>query len=351
MNIEEWVNSMPLTDEEREVLSIKKSEEKDINFTDEEVYKMFFDRVDTQNLGLYKTHSLDVHSIGATNLITQLFDYYVNDETLVVCSTYEHPALKGNLYKAKHTLQLSDDDLFRILDGDLSIVERIIDEAKKHKFVFLYVIGMQNCLMKATPTEFYRQIKDRLTKENIPNIVCIDSVQEMFFYNRDYRIFDYVIGTGHASVKDHDIGFMMHKKELHSFNEEGNVKDLYYFLKQLDVMINRKEKFLSFRKIMSEHFKKNANVRYYELDTVEFAFSAVVETSLNKKQWERAEFLIHEMKYTFDFTIAPYKNKLLIRFRCQSYMVFHHSLENVINELEFALNLVRFINNGAMDNF
>jgi hypothetical protein len=83
--------------------------------------------------------------------------------------------------------------------------------------------------------------------------MILDAVQEMFLQPRDYSIFDYIIGTGHAICWNYDLGFLIHKigSEVQGYHD---YKHLSEYLDILNVILNRKDKINIFTRCIHEAF-------------------------------------------------------------------------------------------------
>jgi cysteine sulfinate desulfinase/cysteine desulfurase-like protein len=143
----------------------------------------------------------------ATKIIDRLFTQYVNDDTLVITSSSEHPSVYNNLQKCKHVLKL-----FSVCGYNSTV--HLEDEMKKFKNVFVYVIGLSSGDNFYCSNEWFSRLKSALLAMGKSHIFTIDAVQELFLLPRDYSMFDYVIGTAHAIIPSYDIGMVMSKNYI-----------------------------------------------------------------------------------------------------------------------------------------
>ena len=313
MSLIDWVNDTSITEDELNLLFPNNLEL--LVPDDNVVFDKFFNYLDPKNYGLKETHRLDLNSIGATQLINQLFNYYVDDETLVITTELEHNAVKANLEKSKNVLSIKTDEFNKIIHNDFSIIDKLINEAKKFKKCFIYIIGMQNAYMIETPNEFFSAFKCALVKNDVNHIFCIDAVQEFFLTPRDYRIFDYIIGTAHATVSNHSLGFLVRKNNYKSFSDPGLISDLYLFLKQLDILFKRREKLYNFKQVIGNYFKENSPYKYIQLDSVDYAFSCKIECDLSYKEYQYLENIIARK---YDISLSPFPGYIIVRLRSPS---------------------------------
>ena len=313
MHFNEWVNDSPITKQELNVLF--PGNNKYHTPDSEGVIDKFFKYTDPLDYHLKQTHQLDLNSIGATQLIDQLFAYYVDDDTLVITTELEHNAVKANLKKCKNVLAIKTDQFNNILHNDYSIIKDLINESKKFKKCFVYIIGMQNAYMIATPNQFFEQLKQEFVHNNINHTLCIDAVQEFFLTPRDYTIFDYVIGTAHATVSNHNLGFLIRKNNIHSFCDPGLIDDLYLFLLQLDILFKRKNKLDSFKQVIAQYFEAHFNGRYIQLDSVDYAFSCKIDCNLSFEEYQYLESIIARK---YDISLSPFPGYIIVRLRAPS---------------------------------
>ena len=178
----------------------------------------------------------------ATDLIKQLFEKYVDDDTLIVTTDNEHPNVRD------------------ILHGYSNVVYAIQKQHyvpftvnKKYKRIFIYMIGAycgSGHIVKNKEFEFVIANAKAYCDEVIS---VIDAVQELFLYPRDYHLFDYIIGTGHALIEKYNVGFVLSKR-----NDIGiNTKAAYTFAYLLDILLQRRCYLNEFSNLMSEYFTES----------------------------------------------------------------------------------------------
>ena len=130
-------------------------------------------------------------------------------------------------------------------------VNKIINESKKYKKVFVYIIGTQISNGEITPQEFFIKLKKMFIENNIEHKIFLDDVHGMFFVPRDYSIFDFILFTAHAVIDDYDMGIFISKSGEYG-EKIYNWGKLY--LNMLDVILKRKEKIFYFYEVMTEYF-------------------------------------------------------------------------------------------------
>lgn len=241
-----WINYMPLTEEEQQLLLKTNTLEfkSDISKDFEKIENEYFRRMPLCNIS-EKTHHITFTNC-ATDIINGLFEKFVDDDTLVIHSNNEHDNVKKNLEKCKHTLEV---DYYNEIIPLKTF--RIINEAKKYSKVFVYIIGTQISTGEITPQLFFERLKQQFLLYNIKHTITLDDVHGMFLVPRDYSIFDYVLYTAHALIRNYDMGLLISKDKL-----LGIQSSLWgdEYLKMLDVVLKRKEKIRLFSHIMREEF-------------------------------------------------------------------------------------------------
>ena len=252
-----WLNTDPLTDNERDLLfkerpidKIFVSKEEYENLEDEYFKRMPFCNIDSASRVI-------TFSECATNFINYVFDTYIDDDTLVIYSNCEHPNVEARVKNCKNVLQLNHYMDIRPLN-----ISKIVTEAKKYKKVFVYIIGTQISNGEITPQEFFIKLKNSFIKNNIDHKFFLDDVHGMFFVPRDYSLFDFILFTAHAVIDGYDMGIFISKT--------GEFGEKVYnwgktYLEMLDVILKRKEKIFYFYEVMSEHFAKLLSTNDFQL--------------------------------------------------------------------------------------
>lgn len=198
----------------------------------------------------------------ATLLINDLFEHYVDDDTLVISSDFEHPSVVANLEKCQNVIKLK-------MHGECdccspTLVNSLVERAKAYKRVFIYIIGMTNDASKQSNMEFHRLLKIELVKHNIPHTYVYDDVQGAFYLPRDYSIFDFVIVTGHAPVYHYSLGFLLCREDLQKDYIPGTFAKsaLAQYVLPLDIVLKRRHKVLMFDSVIRAYFCGNPAVKF-----------------------------------------------------------------------------------------
>ena len=246
--VEAWLNTFPLSEQEERTINLSRNKNK-IEGTVEQYTAMeaeFFKRMPFCNI------STDTRKIRfadtATELIDKIFEKEVDDDTLVVVSDMEHPSVVNNYTRVKNCLLLD-------INKDIHCLNtyKVINEAKKYKKVFVYIIGTLISSGRITPQSFYSKLKKEFVNLNIEHTMVLDDVHGMFFVPRDYSIFDYVVYTAHACISMYDMGMLISK--------DGDIGTKIYndgmdYLSMIDVILTRKEKIFNFYYVMQHFFEK-----------------------------------------------------------------------------------------------
>lgn len=324
-NILEWYNNyQKLTDEERICLNKTCPEIKLYdNFKDIE-NRLF-------NYMLYSNISSENRKISfsacATDFINLLFNKYVDDETLVISTNCEHDNVKKNLIKCKNLLVLDFYNDVRKLNT--SKITNIISNYKK---VFVYIIGTQISTGEITPQQFYNNIKNIFISHNIDHKIVIDDVHGMFIVPRDYTVFDYIISTAHALVRDFDMGILISKNL--EFGEQISNWGAEY-LKCLEVILNRKDKLNIFRFVMTEYFSKYLATGYFEL--LDRTTNNIFSMKIHKLKFTKS---MSEKLKEYEIRVESDENsnsQVYLRFRAQQFIKRPDFLIDGIKYLESIL--------------
>lgn len=249
-----WTELKPLNLQEKELIErVRETDVVDYSDTmDYNLYagscKLWFNDINCSLV--YPDWNITVDNCASYH-IDKLFNYYVDDNTLVIISNAEHTTTVRNFNECKNGLVL---DFYRDILG--YNYKKIIDEAKKYEKVFFYCIGTQISTGEYTPQSFFIGLKEEFDKLDIYYTLVLDAVQEMFLQPRDYSIFDYVIGTGHAICWNYDLGILIHKssapvKGCYEFSH------MWEFHEVFDKVIKpRKDKINVFTRCIHEYFRE-----------------------------------------------------------------------------------------------
>ena len=251
--LEWWNNSYPLDSSDRELLEKTRKTDTYDNLLSDDITQYnylcdcLFDKMPCCNLTTRDFWTITCDNC-ASNLINKLFFTYVDNDTLVIISNAEHETTVNNFNKCKNGLILDHSKDIRGYNYD-----KVINEAKKYKKVFFYCIGTQISTGEISPQTFFVELKSKFNENKIPVIMVLDAVQEMFLEPRDYSIFDYIIGTGHAICWNYDLGLLIHKvgMPVHGFIDDEHLREYSQILR---VILSRKEKINMFTRCIHEYF-------------------------------------------------------------------------------------------------
>ena len=127
--ITNWLNSFNYSKNELEQLArIRISDDIIIDNFDEEKARTF----SMIPFNSFKYNHLTVDTC-ATNIINNLFDKYVDDDTLVITTGSEHHSVRNNLNKCKNVVNF-------VCRGEIRQDIDIINTIKPFKKVFIYMI-------------------------------------------------------------------------------------------------------------------------------------------------------------------------------------------------------------------
>jgi len=254
-----WLKDNSFSDDELKFLTSFNTEE--IKFESKEKYNnlllQYFKKMPACNLNI--ENSTIRFDESATNLINALFSEYVDKDTLVVSSILEHPSVNMNLDKIDNKILLDEYDV-KTLN-----IKNIQKEILKYKKVFVYIIGTHVKDGYTTAQDLYLEIRKFCNNHNIKSTIVIDSVQEMFLIPRDYSIFDYVIGTAHAIIRNFDMGILI----INNKNKEFG-KPIYNwantYLKMLELITAKREKLYQFRNIMTQYYFPIISKKHFKVE-------------------------------------------------------------------------------------
>ena len=318
MNYEEkqllqwWLDKDPITEDEKEQLFKNCPTTIQENLSE---YKNICDKY--FNLMPFCNISSEDHIIlceeTATDFINKLFDRYVDDDTLVITSNNEHDNVKKRVNTSKNVLILNyEKDICGLK------INKIIQESKKYKKVFVYIIGTQISNGKITPQKFFNDLKKAFVKNNIQHIITIDDVHGMFIVPRDYSIFDHIIFTSHALILGFDMGLLISKNDT---DIEGlkayNWLDEYY--KSVNVILKRQEKLRMFNNIMTEYASKY--LVYQDFYLLTNLASHIFSFALKDKKFDEEIYNIMNKYYIrLDGVLSQDADKIFLRFRAAQFI-------------------------------
>lgn len=294
---------------------------------DDSLYKNmvddYFDMLEYSNISS-DNHTITFDTCG-TNLINELFKKYVNDDTLVISTSYEHNSVQEILNSIDNKIILNTDDLKK------HNISSIMNYNKPFKNAFVYIIGTQISTGEITPQDFFVKIKDYFLNNNIEHTIVIDDVHGMFFIPRDYSLFDYVLYTAHAILPDYNMGMLISK--------HGDIGEKIYnwgndYLKKLYKIKEKIYYYRWFRNILLDYFYEFISsgecIPYNQ--TVDHIFA--METNglmFTEKNYNKLK--------EYGITISEHKNyKNFIRIRFQEFI--EQDVDIAIEGLKFTKKLL-----------
>lgn len=284
-----------------------------------------------------KTHKISFFKT-ATMAIDKLFETYIDDNTLVVVSNIEHPSCTNNVDKCKNVY---------ILNRDTEIIKNnfhdLLKECRKYKKIFVYIIGTERATGIITPQLFFETFKEWLILNKKEHIMILDDVHGMFMVPRDYSLFDYVIYTCHAMLKNFDMGFLISHNNSPVFGEQ-----IYNWGKSyidgLNTVFKHRQKLYSFKYILAEYFSKYIadNKMILHPNTAPHIFSPQILNFNKHFNKEDIEELNKEMcKHKAEFEVSYDKEiKTYIRFREGWYITYPDALLPCLEMVKNILDLI-----------
>ena len=279
---------------------------------------------------------------GATELIYEIFKKEVDDDTLIITSVVEHPAVNEAIERLGRTGK--DHVCINYENGIRELnISQVINacENKKYTKAFVMIIGTQVSTGEITPQKFFIKLKNYLVSQGIQTTMAIDDVQAMYMVPRNYNIFDYAIFSAHILVRPFVMGLVWSKKELDFGNQYAGW--LQQFLPKLKIMLRFQQKFNSFSEVLKDEFREYLYKDYiqYVSDSVPYIFSIKVDCPPR---------LIYSL-YDKDAWLSDYEVKLesssiatnesfYIRLRAAQYITTPEKLINAIPQIKKMLDTV-----------
>lgn len=232
--LENWIESFNFSKAEMDFLKKPMQEKEETeNFKEAEIRLKSFLPISTNKI-------LSVAD-NATSIIQNLFNKYVDDDTLVISTQHEHPSVKECLARCKNVCYIVQNNRLVYNEGLF-----------KYKKVFVYVLGLNSGDAYFMSIRFLKELKQKFLQREINFIFVLDAVQELFFIPRDYSIFDYVIGTAHALITNYNMGICFGKDKI--ANQYSNL--VMDFCDRLEIIFKRKLLLFYFSSIMKDYFYK-----------------------------------------------------------------------------------------------
>lgn len=273
-----------------------------------------------------------------TNAIDALFNKYVDDDTLVITTSLEHPSVIANLEKCKHVVMLDyPESTLRVNSMFMSRVCSKIDKDSlaRVKRVFIYVVGTHVAYANVHSNSMIQDLIDAasryVSEENI--ITVLDDCQGMFLIPRDYSIFDFILCTSHAITRL-DSGIILSNKQVVGTQALEPISKL---IERLKPVLDRRYKLSLFREIMSQYFDQHRDkFQVIEQDVAASHLFSVIDRDnvLEKEEIELLE------KYGIRVDGASSDSTHILRFRAMHFLFYPEDLLNGLSILEELLHEV-----------
>ena len=306
-----WINQNELTEKEKELITVSQKLNTEILITPSNNIK--------QNLFKYIPFSETITNYTlsfndrATTFINELFDLYVDNNTLIIMSDCEHNNVKEKAKQFKNILEVKD---FKL---NYEVI-------KQYKRVFVYFIGTQISSGIITPQSFFIELKDFLDQNQIKYTFILDAVQEMFLLPRDYSLFDYIIGTAHSLIVNFDLGILLSKENSklgRNYNKEKYLVDL------LEIFTSRKYKMQILKYLLKEHYYKYIQTTFEEIPN---GIYNIFSLRINKKIFTQE---MRDILSKYYIKLEGINNDVqFIRFRSQHYITNPEALIPGIETLD-----------------
>lgn len=184
--------------------------------------------------------------------IRELFDKHVDNNTLVIASSYQHISADTVLDKVKNIVKIDTETD----EGNvITHIEEAIKKAKKFKKVFVYFIATEFQTGRNYSQAIFDEIYNKIKGLKCKSIFVLDAVQEMFLLPRDWSKYDYIIGTAHATYFGFDTGFLIintKKQNLKGFSGYKRDDVLKYLNEGLDIILKRHKYIMMYQKIIND---------------------------------------------------------------------------------------------------
>lgn len=251
----------------------------------------------------------------ATNIIQQLFDKYVDDDTLILTTEIEHFKVNEILSNYKNVLKIIKPNLvnFDLIgnfkeDIDLSVI------ISNYKKVFVFCVGVHSNTGIVNHQNLFIRLKQLFNSLNKESVFVLDAVQEMFMLPRDYSLFDYVIGTAHVLFPNFNLGICLSKD-----NDFRNyLINAEYFNTLLTILDKHKDIFANYSYILTDNFQYLQNYGIKLHNHLPYIFA--IETD--------DEALVDYVKHH-----NKDKSKHIIRFRAMEYLFTKDQQELMFTKL------------------
>lgn len=242
-----------------------------------------------------------------TFLIERLFERYVSNNTFVLTTEQEHPAVKNCLRENTYIIKV--DELYR-----KNAISQIIKKYKQSKCInfFLIMQGVICGSAEIIDEAFFKKLKAALQKEGIPHILILDDCQGLYMTNRDYTDFDGILATGHVLIKHGiEMGILYTKlnKKIGYINKAG----LKAFSTKLAFVLNHRKDAIKFNSLIKDYLKDEIDKKDLKIKPNQASHMLVIQTNGIKFNQKHAD----EMEKSY-ITFSELNTRLgLIRLRYQ----------------------------------
>ncbi len=335
---DEWLHLVNLNSIERDILiNCKRDDAAACNNTN------FNDRIVNLKERLGGIDSNFKHNLClsqcATNLIEGLFNALYDDKTIVISTMQEHV----------NVLNILKDKNVHYVDFEVNTYSEIINDCCNipdivNKKIIIYISGTQVKTGTTIPNIFFYNLIENLHSIKCNNIITIlDDVQGMFILNRDYSIFDYIIGNTHSLISNYNIGILWYKsdKKIKNLGCQNN-KWIDDYFPLLNILSKRMPYIIDFNIMMKNYFKDyllNYNYRTYKNQSFHMFSFDTNKLPLNKKVYDALSKYKINVNYIGD-SMLP---KTSIGFRAQEVILYGNIINEGIEKMKMILDQYEFI--------
>ena len=222
--------------------------------------------------------------LACSSLIENLFKEYVNENTIVISSTKDHPSVQRCIetFSCKEMIWLDTGHYLECDQGEFSLrnLERRLNK-KDYENIFFISYGTNVIDGEIRDNKFFQRIF-RICDEACPNTIKIlDDCQGSLWIPRDYSIFDYILWTAHATLDGFDTAILISKPDLPIVGTY-NVGEEFLF-DNYQSMLKNSEFCLSWNKLLSQatgiHISKAPHIFNIELTDLESHFLGLHQNS------------------------------------------------------------------------
>lgn len=261
-----WLNQVQLNHEEHQQIEegckfIQKLN-KDIHDLDnhhvESAFSLNYIHLKNELLKLSLGYNIDFYDYDvilkkrSTIHIRELFAKHVDDDTLVIASSFQHTSAEKVIDTLPNVFKLDEEHL----DSSVyTCINAAVKEATKYKKIFVYLIATEFQTGRNYSQDIYDKLYSKIKDLGKEVIFVLDAVQEMFLLPRDWSKYDYILGTAHATYFNFDTGFLFINRKLQSAKGlTGYKRDdvLSYLVDGLKIVLKRHKYIMMYNKIISD---------------------------------------------------------------------------------------------------